>query len=243
MSTLQLRAQWQGSSTVQYFTGGKVGIGTATPLPNSLLDIQGGGINIGGTSSTDATLHIKTSYGGFDRLTQIHPSVASRPALNLMASSDASLNYNFWAWGVLTSGVWAFQPSTSFGGNTGLFIDRTGKVGIGNAAPDASLAVTGQVHAQEVKVSVTVPGPDYVFEKDYALLTLEEVKNYVDANKHLPEVPSAKEMEKDGVKVGEMNMILLKKVEELTLYLIEVKDELSEVKRENIELRKKIEKK
>jgi len=96
-----------------------------------------------------------------------------------------------------------------------------GNVGIGTPSPDAKLAVSGQVHAQEVKVSVTVPGPDYVFEKNYKLPTLEEIKAYIDQNKHLPEVPSAAEMEKNGVKLGEMNMVLLKKVEELTLYVIE----------------------
>ena len=96
-----------------------------------------------------------------------------------------------------------------------------GNVGIGTISPDAKLAVSGQVHSQEVKVSVTVPGPDYVFEKSYNLPTLEEIKTYIDQNKHLPEVPSAAEMEKNGVKLGEMNMLLLKKVEELTLYVIE----------------------
>ena len=95
-----------------------------------------------------------------------------------------------------------------------------GNVGIGTGSPDAKLAVAGQVHAQEVKVSVTVPGPDYVFEKDYQLTSLEEIKNYIDQNKHLPEVPSAKEMEKNGIQLGEMNMLLLKKIEELTLHLL-----------------------
>jgi hypothetical protein len=63
--------------------------------------------------------------------------------------------------------------------------------------------------------------PDYVFEKSYSLPSLEEVKSYIDQNKHLPEVPSAKEMESNGVNLGEMNMLLLKKIEELTLYVIE----------------------
>jgi hypothetical protein len=100
---------------------------------------------------------------------------------------------------------------------------QDGKVGIGNASPDAMLTVSGQVHAQEVKVTVAAPGPDYVFEKDYKLTSLEEIKNYIDQNKHLPEVPSAKEMAKNGVQLGEMNMLLLKKIEELTLYVIELK--------------------
>lgn len=155
------------------------------------------------------------------------PSTASQPALNIMASTDASNNPNWWSWGILSSGQWALQPSTSFGGGTGLFVDRNGKVGIGTTIPDQLLAVKGQVHANEVKVDLNVPGPDYVFDKDYTLSSLEEIKTYIDQNKHLPEVPSAKEMEKNGVQLGEMNMLLLKKIEELTLYVLEQNKKLN----------------
>jgi hypothetical protein len=110
--------------------------------------------------------------------------------------------------------------------NPAMFIDgRTSKVGVNTSSPDASLTVNGQVHAKEVKVDLNIQGPDYVFEKDYKLSSLEEIKNYIDQNKHLPEVPSAKEMEKNGVQLGEMNMLLLKKIEELTLLMIKMKKE------------------
>lgn len=105
-----------------------------------------------------------------------------------------------------------------------------GNVGIGTASPDAKLAVNGQIHATEVKVTTTVPGPDYVFDAGYNLPSLEKVKAYIDQYHHLPEVPSAKEMESEGIKIGEMNLLLLKKVEELTLYVIELKSEVDELK-------------
>jgi hypothetical protein len=60
------------------------------------------------------------------------------------------------------------------------------------------VTVKGIIHTQEVKVDMSVPGLDYVFEKDYDLLSLAELENYIQQNKHLPEVPSAKEMEKRG---------------------------------------------
>ena len=100
-------------------------------------------------------------------------------------------------------------------------ITSSGNVGIGSLNPNQKLTVNGTIYGKEVKVDLSVPGPDYVFEKSYNLPTLEEIKTYIDQNKHLPEVPSAAEMEKNGVKLGEMNMLLLKKVEELTLYVIE----------------------
>lgn len=96
-----------------------------------------------------------------------------------------------------------------------------GNVGIGTERPDAKLAVNGTIHSKEVKVDLNVPAPDYVFANDYKLRNLQELENYVNENSHLPEIPSAKEFEKNGIQLAEMNMALLKKVEELTLYVIE----------------------
>jgi hypothetical protein len=101
------------------------------------------------------------------------------------------------------------------------------------------LAVEGKIGAREVQVTAANPWPDYVFEKDYKLPSLQDVKTYIDQNKHLPEVPSAKEIEKNGLQLGEMNAILLKKVEELTLHLIQTNQRLDKLEQENAELMKK----
>ena len=85
----------------------------------------------------------------------------------------------------------------------------------------------------------TTSFPDYVFAPDYKLPSLEEIEKYVKENSHLPEVPSAKEIEKDGMSLNEMNVILLKKVEELTLYMIEMKKENEEMKNEIKELQQR----
>lgn len=107
------------------------------------------------------------------------------------------------------------------------------KVGIGTDTPGSyKLAVNGKIWATELNVALTNPGPDYVFEKDYRLPSLQEVQSYIREHKHLPEIPSAKEMEADGVKVGEMNMLLLKKVEELTLYVIALEERMKEMEQE-----------
>lgn len=100
-------------------------------------------------------------------------------------------------------------------------ISSSGNVGIGTTTPDQKLTVNGTIHAKQINVDLNVPGPDYVFKKGYKLKTLPEINRYIILNKHLPEIPSAKSMEQNGINVSELNMKLLQKVEELTLYLIE----------------------
>jgi len=120
-------------------------------------------------------------------------------------------------------------------GNTGIFIASDGNVGINTTSPASALSVDGTIFSTEVKVKSDVTVPDYVFEDNYDLMSLEEVEAYVKENKHLPEIPSASEIEAEGgMLMSEMTLGLLKKVEELTLHMIEMK-------KENEELQKRIE--
>ncbi len=96
----------------------------------------------------------------------------------------------------------------------------SGNMGIGTTTPDQKLTVNGTVHSKAVVVDNSI-FPDYVFNKTYALRPLSAVKTYIDLNHHLPEMPSATEVAKNGQNLGEINALLLKKVEELTLYMIE----------------------
>jgi len=97
---------------------------------------------------------------------------------------------------------------------------NAGNVGIGTATPDAKLTVNGKIHATEVIVDLAIPA-DYVFKPTYKLMPLHEVEQFVKTNSHLPEIPSAGEITKNGLSMGEMQNKLLQKVEELTLYVIE----------------------
>lgn len=101
-----------------------------------------------------------------------------------------------------------------------------GKVGIGTANPQADLSVNGNILAKEIKVKTDISVPDYVFEPDYELRSLEETERYVKSNKHLPGIPSAKQIKADGLDLAEMNLLLLKKVEEMTLQLIQMNNEM-----------------
>lgn len=104
-----------------------------------------------------------------------------------------------------------------------------GDVGVGTINPTAKLTVAGNIQSREVKVSVDA-GADYVFKDGYHLQPLSELEAFVKQNQHLPEVASASEMEKEGMNLSEMNIKLLKKIEELTLYLIDMKKENEQLK-------------
>lgn len=118
--------------------------------------------------------------------------------------------------------IWS--PLTS-----GVHLNFTGKVGIGTSVPDKKLTVAGKIHAERVKVDLNVPWPDYVFHENYNLRNLEELEKFISMNKHLPEIPSAKEMMKEGVSLSVMSMLLQKKAEELTLYIIEHENRLNNI--------------
>ncbi|MDN4167076.1 hypothetical protein QWY31_16315 [Cytophagales bacterium LB-30] len=145
--------------------------------------------------------------------------------------SSAQLQGKTYAWNGSTSEVDlnSFTNSWILGPDFNYFAS---KVSIGDTykSGDHMLYVKGSILAEEVQVKLRAQWPDYVFEQDYPLMSLSEIEKYIQANKHLPEVPSAKEMEQNGVKLLEMNMLLLKKVEELTLHVISLEKEVQTLK-------------
>jgi hypothetical protein len=183
---------------------GYVGIGTTTP--GTVLDVQSAlsTANFQNTAASNSPV-IKIQQlnaGGND--------VAQGLYIDARSSGSALDVYN---------------------GTTSLFrVKNNGYVGIGTASPDEALTVNGTLHSTEVKVTVSVL-PDYVFKSDYKLPKLSSVESYINVNHHLPEIPSAAEVAANGMALGEMNTKLLKKVEELTLYVIDLKKELDQLKK------------
>ncbi|WP_281232415.1 hypothetical protein [Flavobacterium gelatinilyticum] len=106
------------------------------------------------------------------------------------------------------------------------------RVGIGTNTPDTALAVNGTIHSKEVKVDME-KWPDFVFKKEYNLPTLEEVEKHITENGYLQNIPNEDEVLKNGINLGEMNSKLLQKIEELTLYVIDLNKKVNDLKMNN----------
>jgi hypothetical protein len=119
-------------------------------------------------------------------------------------------------------------------GTSAMFINYAGQVGIGTTSPGSfKLAVEGKIGAREVKVTLA-SWADYVFNKEYKLMSLASLEEFIKKNNHLPNIPSAQEVkENGGIDLGDMNRRLLEKIEELTLHVIELNKEVQQLKKEN----------
>lgn len=114
---------------------------------------------------------------------------------------------------------------------TDFYIAGNGNVGIGTNTPRQALEVKGTIMSDGLKLNIG-SFPDYVFADNYDLMPLDKVEAYIKANKHLPNMPSEAQVVKNGMDVGQINTILVEKVEELTLYTIALKKELEKMKKE-----------
>ena len=106
-----------------------------------------------------------------------------------------------------------------------------GNVMIGASVPATGylLSVDGKVMCEELKVQMSGSWPDYVFADDYTLPTLYELEASIKQNKHLPGIPSAAVVEAEGIEVGAMQVQMMEKIEELTLYIIELQKQIDVV--------------
>ena len=165
-------------------------------------------MNIGGTGMNFYTAN-ETAFGG-----AIFPTDTSL----VLWSNSAANNYLVLqpSWG--NTGVGTYTPNAKFHVNGAQLIgSNSARIATGYA-----LSVDGRVIAEDFTTLNSTSWPDYVFENNYKLLSLEEVALYIQKNKHLPNIPAAAVIEKEGIKLGEMNKLLMEKVEELTLYIIEL---------------------
>ncbi len=211
---------------VRIKNNGFVGLGTTDP--QAFFDIGHTGSS-GQLSAILARLtEGNTSGAGTSLNVRTYDSQLTDAIRNIENIKSFAIEHSFY--NATNSSINFYRGHDVIGGSIGfntnnnieqMRIMASGNVGIGTSQPDSKLSVNGTIHSKEVKVALSVPGPDYVFDKRYPLRSLASTEAFVSTYKHLPEIPSAVQMEKDGIDLSKMNMLLLKKIEELTLHLIE----------------------
>lgn len=198
---------------------GNIGIGTNNPDPNSGIHMYQDRYTLYGPNSTWGEY---LQVGGNGRVNNIASVVSTNGNLHLDSKNGSATYLNHYSTG-----------DTYL--NT-----QGGSVGIGTTSHGShKLAVGGSIGAREIKVEAS-GWSDFVFENDYQLRTLEEVEKHIEENGHLPEIPSEAEVTENGINLGEMNAKLLQKIEELTLYMIDMNKQMKEFKSENQELKEKV---
>jgi len=186
---------------------GKLGVGSLSPLTALHLDGKVSGGEAASSSNTPNGIFTMSTYG-----------------TGLITSMGLEANVSpqyFW-----------LQPRYL---NQAVFYNTVlnpngGSVGIGTTTPSERLSVNGNVRAKKIIVSQT-GWPDYVFDPAYKLKPLSELSAFIQKNKHLPDMPSAKEVEEKGISVGDNQALLLKKIEELTLYIMQQETRIKELEK------------
>ncbi|PUZ27005.1 hypothetical protein GA0116948_104234 [Chitinophaga costaii] len=226
---------------------GNVGIGTLGPAAKLYVKANNTGSDINATANLSGDVIVEAPTGG--RLANKGASLE----FALPANTDGSNPYgqgriltvagntaNGQAVGKMILGTrrqfTKTGDTTSWSYGDDLVIDGSGNVGIGTLTPQSLLSVKGLITAQKVKVTMT-GWADYVFENGYQLPSLQWLEAYVKAHHHLPDLPAGDTVTTQGLDVGEMNKLLLKKLEEQTLYLIELNKKVDALQLENKQLK------
>lgn len=226
------------AQTNTFPASGSVGIGTTSP--RAYLDVATASLNTlttvlgrlpeGDSDSSGSYLGVHTY------VTQ--PGPCNSFSLEHKFYGRLNSSINFYRGGSYTGGFITF---TTNNGTERMRLDDNGNLGIGTTNTGSyKLAVEGVIGARKIKIT-QASWADFVFDEDYELPSLTETAGYIKMYKHLPGVPDEAEVKREGVDIGEMNKVLLQKVEELTLYLIEMKRELEEQRKVVEEQRTRIE--
>ncbi len=225
------------TSSIDINASGNIGLGTASPSfkvdatgndaqvisTTSFSNDENGDLQIRrarGTSSVPTAIQLNDVIGGITM--QAHDGTGFSGEV---ISIDARAEENFTATNHGTRITIQTTPNGSTTSQTRMVIRQNGRVGIGTVSPTELLHVNGG----NVLVSggafiddgTTLNAPDYVFEPDYSLMSIDELGQFIEANKHLPNVPSANEIKTSGLNLSQFQMRLLEKVEELTLYTLD----------------------
>jgi len=216
---------WEYSGGNIFYDNGKVGIGTTTPARS--LHVQGASTTVRIDRDADTVGFMLHRFPTGDFTT---PWKGFLVGVNASGPDDGYFMISDYAQAV--GGASACRFLISNAGNVG--------IGLGTTMPSNALDVYGTIRCKELIVTST--WADFVFEDNYKLPTLDEVEDFISKNKHLPGIPSEAEVKEKGVSIGSISSKLLQKIEELTLYVIDVKKENDLLKGQLATIQKQLDK-
>ncbi|MBW0177577.1 hypothetical protein [Sediminibacterium sp.] len=231
-------ANWEGWRKVLVEDDyGNIGIGTSLPgiVPNASLSGTPAKLEVNGNIRVNTKSMISSGEVGNLQFLKAHThdinTIYSTAEIRAFTASGYDGGLRFYTSQHVGEGNYDLRSAMT--------INHLGHIGIGSETPSEKLSVNGNVRAKKLIVSQT-GWPDYVFDSSYSLRSLLEVETFIAKNKHLPDMPSAKEVEEKGISVGDNQALLLKKIEEMTLYLIELKKENEKQQKEIEKLKQRI---
>lgn len=161
----------------------------------------------------------------WNAMEQVAPSNPNNPPqFKFTGNRNAfKMDYSYWN----QYAVWRFSDNTP---SSGTVVDWITAMQLQKTSSGIDLRLCGDFYAQEININAGIGWCDYVFAEDYKLMSLAKLEQYINTYKHLPEVPSEQEVYDSGIAVTEMLQIQMKKIEELTLYIIQQQKEIDELK-------------
>ena len=211
-------------------SNGNVGIGTTTPLAKLHVN---GNMYIAADSTANGWGYSRLFWGQHSLQMGTLPGTYAHIALDLVPGGVNTVQDTLYSKLRMYSAANTTTKLQRIELNTeaNSWINTRGNFGIGTSSPQYKLDVHGTIRANEIIVNT--PGADYVFDEGYRLRTLQDVKTYIQENKHLPDVQSAEQMQQDGVSVSELQTTLLRKIEELTLYILQQEERIKELEQKS----------
>ncbi len=229
---IQISALTDGASYTQLLVedgSGNVGTRSLSTLDLSPWTEDSGTVSYGGNANLTGTFDASAISTGSLSIT----GLVSGATFDRVLMEDGSGNLGYKDLSSFNFSHWAIDGSNNLSYNAGTITSTQGIYSEADNASDLALVVkngattnfkvdgAGNIRARKLELDLQSEWPDYVFKDNYELKSLEEVETYVKANNHLPDVPSEKEVRENGIDVAEMDGVLLQKIEELTLYIIE----------------------
>ena len=228
-----------------------IGEGAPTVTGDAVLNVETDG------SHTDKGIHARVNYSGSVDVRAVEGYSVTTDGYGIgghftggwrgvygLAEAGAYTGFAYGVYGTASgssAGTRIGVYGTAFGGITNwagyfggdVYVSSDLRVATTTQAAGYELSVNGEIACEELLVEDSGSWPDYVFEEDYELMPLAELRGAIDERGHLPGVPNAREVEENGILVGQMQKKMMEKIEELTLYVLELHDEVELLKAEN----------